>query len=121
MITGAVEENLRLVLESTKRARMNEAGTVTLEFSAISVPRLGNLASARLSRFLRGRSERLLLVRFHLFPRLPSLRRRRDAMRTIYHSRKYSSLSGLCEPEVRLTGRAQLLNFPHCRQGYDHE
>src|SRR5215471_12805501 len=46
MIAGAVEENLSLVLETTKRARVNNPGTIALELSAISVGWLRKLPAS---------------------------------------------------------------------------
>ena len=46
MIAGAIEENLGLVLETTKRARMNDPSTIALEFGAISVGWFRKLSAA---------------------------------------------------------------------------
>ena len=75
MIAGAVQENLRLIFQPAKRPRMNDAGPVALEFRAIGVARLGKFSSPRVAGFLRERREHSSLVRFHFFPRLPSLTR----------------------------------------------
>src|SRR6476646_8955923 len=49
MIAGAVEENLGLVLETTKRARVNNPSTIALEFGLIGVGWLRKLSAAGLS------------------------------------------------------------------------
>src|SRR5881275_276467 len=45
MIAGAVEENLGLVLETTKRARVNNPSAIALKFGAISMRWLGKLSA----------------------------------------------------------------------------
>jgi hypothetical protein len=37
MIAGPIQEDLRLILEPAKGARMNDAGAIALKFGAISV------------------------------------------------------------------------------------
>src|SRR6478672_4420043 len=49
MIAGTVEENLGLVLETTKRARVNNPSTIALEFGPIGVGWLRKLSAAGLS------------------------------------------------------------------------
>ena len=49
MVAGAVEENLRLVFQTTKGSRMNDASPIALEFGSISVRRLGKSPAAGFS------------------------------------------------------------------------
>src|SRR5450755_3517813 len=90
VVTSAVQENLRLILESAKRARMNDAGAVALKLRAVSMAGFCKFSPPRIAGFLRERREDSSLVRFHFFPRFPSLTRDRGAMRIIYHSGNYS-------------------------------
>lgn len=71
MIAGAVEKNLRLVLQAAERAGMNDARTIALKFGTIGVTQLGVLASARFTRFLSNRGERRAFALLHFFARLP--------------------------------------------------
>ena len=57
MIAGAVEENLGLVLETTKCTRVNNPSTIALEFGAIGVGWLGKLSAVGFTLFLGKRSE----------------------------------------------------------------
>src|SRR3954471_4640623 len=52
MIACAIEENLRLILEPTKRARMNDARAIPLELRAEGMARLGIFPAARVTGFL---------------------------------------------------------------------
>ena len=59
VVAGAVEENLRLVFEPAKGARMNDAVTVALVVRAPFRRRLGILAAARVATELGVGRERL--------------------------------------------------------------
>src|SRR5205814_5800559 len=75
MIAGAVQKNLRLVLEPAKRARMNDPRAITLKFHPIYVARLRIFSPARVTRFL-GKPRKCGALRpFHFLTRLvpPSL------------------------------------------------
>src|SRR6266513_4541741 len=72
MIAGAVQENLRLIFEPAKCARVNDASAVELKLSAITVALLGIFSAARVSRFLRELCEDSALGRLHFFACLPS-------------------------------------------------
>ena len=100
MIAGAIQENLRLIFQAPKRARMNNAGPVALKFRAVIMVRLGIFPSARLAGFLRERREDSSLVRFHFFPRFPALARKRRATRIIRHNEDYSWGACFCESGV---------------------
>ena len=89
MIAGSIEENLRLVLQPTKRARMDDARPVALKLSAVSVPGLRKCTPPRIAGFLRERREHAALIRFHLFPFLPNPGPQRRATRIIPHSKDY--------------------------------
>src|SRR5882724_11091786 len=73
MITGPIEENLRLILQPAKRARVNDACAIALKFSAIGVARLGVLPPTRVTGFLSKRREHVTLRCLDLRTRLPSL------------------------------------------------
>src|SRR5438445_13454654 len=73
MIARAVQENLRLVFEPSKCARMNNARTVALKFGPVSVTELRILAAARLARLLREWREHTALGRLHLLAGLPTV------------------------------------------------
>ena len=73
MVTGPVEENLRLVLQPAKRPRVNDACAIALKFRPIRMARLGVLPPAGVSRFLCKRREHGLFCRLHLRTRLPAL------------------------------------------------
>src|SRR2546423_3868481 len=72
MVSGSIEENLRLVLQPAKRARVNNARAIALKFRAISMARLGILAPVRVSGFLCERREHSALCCLHLRTRLPT-------------------------------------------------
>ena len=74
MIASAVQENLRLVFESAKCARMNNARAVALKFRPVCMTRLGIFSSARIAGFLREWREHATFVRFHLLAPLPTIR-----------------------------------------------
>src|SRR5439155_17211146 len=73
MIAGAVQENLRLIFEPAKCARMNDAGAVALKLGPVGVALLPILSSARVAGLLRERREGGALGRFHLLSRSPTL------------------------------------------------
>jgi hypothetical protein len=73
MVTGPVEENLRLVLQPAKRARVNDPCAIALKFSAIGVARLGVLPPTRVAGFLSKRREQSALCSLDLRTRLPTL------------------------------------------------
>src|SRR2546421_11252239 len=73
MIAGAVQENLGLIFESAKCARVNDSGAIALKLSAITVALLGIFSAARVSRFLRELCEDSALGRLHFFARFPAL------------------------------------------------
>lgn len=97
MIAGAVKENLRLVLEPAKRARMNDASPVALKFGAISVAGLRKFSPPRVARFLGERRKDSPLVSFHFFSRLPALSGTLRATRIIRHSEDYPRSRPLCK------------------------
>ena len=72
MIAGPVQENLRLVFQAAKRARMNDSGTVALEFRSIRMARLWILAAVRFTRFLGERRQNARFVQLHLFAAFPT-------------------------------------------------
>src|SRR5438270_10058628 len=72
MVTGAVQENLRLVLKTPKRTRMNDPRTVALKLCPISVAWLGICSPARFARFLRKRRESGAFGHFHFLSRSPT-------------------------------------------------
>src|SRR5436309_15357684 len=67
MIAGAVQENLRLIFEPAKCARMNDAGAVALKLGPVGVALLPILSSARVAGLLREWREGGALGCFHLF------------------------------------------------------
>src|ERR1044072_1512088 len=69
MITGAVEENLRLVFEPSKGARMDHAITIALIVRTPFGRSLFVFASAGVAAELRVRPERLSLDLFQFFSR----------------------------------------------------
>src|SRR6266480_3178316 len=73
MIAGAVQENLGLIFEPAKCARVNDASAVALKLSAIAVALLGIFSTARVSRFLRELREDSALGRLHFLARFPAL------------------------------------------------
>src|SRR5262249_14857961 len=73
MIARTVQENLRLVLEPAKRARVNDPCAVTLKFRPIRMALLRILASTGIARFLRECSQRSALRRFHFLARFPAV------------------------------------------------
>src|SRR6266436_6300044 len=73
MIAGAVQENLRLIFEPAKCARMNDAGAVALKLGPVGVALLSILSSARVAGLLRERREGGALGCFHLFAGLPTV------------------------------------------------
>src|SRR5207244_10756437 len=73
MIAGAVQENLRLIFEPAKCARMNDAGAVALKLGPVGVALLPILSSARVAGLLRERREGGALGCFHLFAGLPTV------------------------------------------------
>jgi hypothetical protein len=91
VIAGAVEEDLRLILQSTKCARMNDAGPVALKLSAISVARLRKHSSPRIAGSLRDWREDAALVCFHFFARFPLAARNFHPVRVFGHAREYLS------------------------------
>src|SRR2546423_13753586 len=70
MIAGAVKKTLRLVLQPPERARMNDAGAITLKLRAIRVTRFRIPSPARIAGFLRERGQARAFCRLHLFARL---------------------------------------------------
>src|SRR5438094_6097582 len=72
MITGPIEENLRLILQPAKRARVNDPCAIALKFSAIGVARLGVLPPTRVAGFLSKRREHVALRCLHLRTCLPA-------------------------------------------------
>src|SRR5882724_63215 len=73
MITGPVEENLRLILQPAKRARVNRPCAIALKFSAIGMARLGVLPPTRVAGFLSKRREHIALRCLHLRTCFPTL------------------------------------------------
>ena len=73
MVTGPVEENLRLILQPAKRARVNDPCAIALKFSAIGVARLGVLPPTRVAGFLSKRREQSALCSLDLRTCLPAL------------------------------------------------
>src|SRR5438094_10025014 len=73
MITGPIEENLRLILQPAKRARVNDPCAIALKLSAIGVARLGVLPPTRVAGFLSKRREHVTLCCLELRTRLPAL------------------------------------------------
>src|SRR4051794_3676450 len=71
MIAGAVEKDLRLVLQATEGAGMDDPRTIALELRAVSVARLGIFPAARIARFLGVGREDAPLVLLHLLARSP--------------------------------------------------
>src|SRR3954470_15775984 len=100
MIAGAVQENLGLIFQSSERARMDDAGTITLKFRPVGVARLGVRPPARLSGFLSERREDANFVRLHLFPPLPALLPTRAGWQIVRHGKEYSWAAAVCEPEL---------------------
>src|SRR2546423_3469291 len=100
MVAGAVKKNLRLIFQSTKRARMNDPRPVALEFRSVIVSRLRILSAARFTGFLREWRQNACFVLFHLFAGLPT---GPIASRMICHARIILSPDALCES--RVTGR----------------
>src|SRR5436190_8036221 len=72
MIARAVQKNLRLVFEPTKRAGMNDPRPVALKLRSISVALLRVFTAPRFPGLLRIRRKRRPLGGFHLFPRSPA-------------------------------------------------
>jgi hypothetical protein len=91
MIAGAVEENLRLVLQPAKGARMNDPRAIALKFGAVVMAQLGVFPSPRLAGFLRERREDTKLVRLHLLPCLPNPGPKHWTTRTSSHTKDYPS------------------------------
>jgi hypothetical protein len=104
MIAGAVKENLRLVLQPTKRARMNDARPVALKLSAISVAGLRVFSAPRFARPLCKWSEDAALGRVHFFSRPPARARTSGIRQMIRHAKHYSSPTSLCESGVDRIG-----------------
>ena len=72
MIRRSVEENLRLVFQAAKRARVNDPRPVPLEFRPEIVTRLGKFPPARVGRFLGKWGEDPLLIGLHLLAAFPA-------------------------------------------------
>src|ERR1700731_4281416 len=73
MIAGAVQENLRLICEPAKCARVNDARAVTLKFGPISMALLGIFSSARVARLLCERRQSGALGPLHFLARFPAV------------------------------------------------
>ena len=73
MVAGPVEENLRLVFEPPKRARMNDARPIALKLSPEWVLRLRVFSAARIPRFLRKRRQHAPFIVLHLLARFPAV------------------------------------------------
>src|SRR6266487_467454 len=69
MIAGPVQKNLRLILEPSKRACMNDPRAIALQFRAVGVAGLRIFAPARVTRFLGKRRERCMLRGLHFLAR----------------------------------------------------
>src|SRR6266550_1664766 len=65
MIAGPIQKHLRFVFQSAECSRMNNPRTIALKFRAIRMAGLRILSAVRIARFLRERSERSSLRRFH--------------------------------------------------------
>src|SRR5689334_3861065 len=85
MIAGPVQENLRLVFQAAKRARMNDSGTVALEFRSIRMARLWILAAVRFTRFLGERRQHAHLIALHFLTGFPILPGRTGSSRISCH------------------------------------
>src|ERR1051325_1100472 len=72
MGASPIEEDLRLIFQPAKRARMNDPGPIALKFGPIGVTLLGIFAAARFACFLGKGREPSALGRFHLFARSPT-------------------------------------------------
>ena len=102
MIARAIQENLRLVFEPAKCARVNDASAVALKLGPISMTRFGIFSAARITRFLRKRRQRGELGRFHLLARLPTIARNTcRGRRFLAHATIIRRLSILASPESR--------------------
>src|SRR3954447_895978 len=100
MIAGAVQENLGLIFQSSERARMDDAGTITLKFRPVGVAWLGVRPPARFSGFLSERREDASFVRLHLFPPPPALLSTRASWQIVRHGKEYSWAAAVCESEL---------------------
>ena len=70
MIAGAVQKNLRLVLEPAKRARMNDPRAIALKFRPVRVAGFRIFSTARIAGFLGKRPKHETLRRLHFLARL---------------------------------------------------
>src|ERR1041384_1838848 len=73
MIAGAVEENLRLVFEPAKGARVDDPRAVAMKFGSIIVAFLRIFPPSGFAGFLRERRKRRALGLFHLLARSPAV------------------------------------------------
>jgi hypothetical protein len=85
MIAGAIEENLRLIFQPTKRAGVNDPGAIALELGPVGMTRLRIFSSAGIAGFLPERREDASLVGFHFFARFPIPTRDNAVVRIICH------------------------------------
>src|SRR5919198_1089246 len=69
MVAGPIQKNLRLVLHSAKRARMNNACPISLKFRPKRMAGLRILPAPRVARLFRKRRKNSALASFHFFAR----------------------------------------------------
>ena len=100
MIAGPVQENLRLIFQAAKGARMNDPRAVALKLRPIDVPRLRIFPAARFAGLLRKRRQDTRFVRFHLLAGLPTIPMAVAASRIICHEPIIRSPPLLCQPGV---------------------
>ena len=77
MVTGSIQKDLGLVLQPTKRARVNDACAIALKLRPIRMTGLGIFAPARVTRFFGKWREHSPLGRLHFFACFPEGREAR--------------------------------------------
>src|SRR5438874_4007588 len=125
MIAGAVKKNLRLVLESAKRARMNDPRAITLKLGPISMRQFGKSPPARIARFLCERRERSRFVHLHLRAGLVlahsplSFSRRifRAARRCIFRVSRSKTARSSARNVSQAQATQKKINQPGCSRG----